>query len=73
MRFDAPRWAWVEYRLSQGGAETGLAAWAALQAGGRWQDWRAAFAALDGDDPEQERAAVHAAQRHGLWALAGAR
>ena len=73
VRFDAPRWAWVEYRLSQGGAESGLAAWAALQAGGRWQDWRDAFAALDGDDPEQERAAVHAAQRHGLWALAGAR
>ncbi len=73
VRFDAPRWAWVEYRLSQGGAESGLAAWRALRDGGSWKDWQRAFAEIDAHDQGEERAAVVAAQRHGLWALAGAR
>jgi radical SAM superfamily enzyme YgiQ (UPF0313 family) len=39
----SPRWAWVEYMLSQGDEQAGLAALDAWRAGGRFSDWRRAF------------------------------
>jgi hypothetical protein len=44
LRPTSPKWAWVEYRLAQGGFAAGLAAAAAARAGGRFADWRAALA-----------------------------
>jgi radical SAM superfamily enzyme YgiQ (UPF0313 family) len=37
------RWAWVEYMLSQGGEEAGLAAMDAWRAGGGMAAWKRAF------------------------------
>ena len=73
VRFDSPRWAWVEYRLSQGGIESGHAVLEAARAGGSFAAWKAAFDRLDRGDPGEERRAASAAVRHGLWALTGAR
>jgi hypothetical protein len=73
VRFDSPRWAWVEYRLSQGGMAAGPAAWKAWSDGGGYQAYKRAFARLDGEDERQERAAVNAALHHDLWPVAGAR
>jgi len=70
VRFDSPRWAWVEYRLSQGGIETGRAILEAARAGGSFAAWKAALLRLD---QGEERAAAQAAVRHNLWALTGAR
>jgi radical SAM superfamily enzyme YgiQ (UPF0313 family) len=39
----SPRWAWVEYMLSQGDASAGLAAMDAWIEGGRLADWKKAF------------------------------
>jgi radical SAM superfamily enzyme YgiQ (UPF0313 family) len=44
LRPTSPKWAWVEYRLAQGGMEAGRAAARAARAGGRFADWKAAFA-----------------------------
>ena len=44
LRPTSPKWAWVEYRLAQGGFAEGRAAAVAARAGGRFSDWRAAFA-----------------------------
>jgi radical SAM superfamily enzyme YgiQ (UPF0313 family) len=44
IRPTSPKWAWVEYRLAQGGFEAGLAAARATRAGGRFADWKAALA-----------------------------
>jgi radical SAM superfamily enzyme YgiQ (UPF0313 family) len=44
LRPTSPKWAWVEYRLAQGGFAAGLAAMAATRAGGRFADWRSALA-----------------------------
>ncbi|MCB9738890.1 MAG: radical SAM protein [Deltaproteobacteria bacterium] len=73
VRFDSPKWAWIEYRLSQGGRSTGLAVWQALQAGGGFAAWKRAFAGLDDADDAEERAAAVAARGHGLWPVEGAR
>ena len=73
VRFDSPRWAWIEYRLSQGGMETGRAAWRAWQAGGEFSAYKRAFRQLDDIDPKEERSAVFAAVDHALWPLTGAR
>jgi radical SAM superfamily enzyme YgiQ (UPF0313 family) len=43
LRATSPKWAWVEYRLAQGGFAAGRAAATATRAGGRFADWRAAF------------------------------
>ena len=43
LRPTSPKWAWVEYRLAQGGFEAGLAAARATRAGGRFADWKAAL------------------------------
>jgi len=39
----SPRWAWVEYMLSQGGETAGLAAMDAWQKGGSFSSWQRAF------------------------------
>jgi hypothetical protein len=44
LRPTSPKWAWVEYRLAQGGLEAGRAAAKAARAGGRFADWKAALA-----------------------------
>ncbi len=73
VRTDSPRQAWVEYRLSMGGIESGHAVLYAADHGGTFKAWGEAFAALDARDPGEERAAVTAAQRHGLWSITGNR
>jgi radical SAM superfamily enzyme YgiQ (UPF0313 family) len=44
IRPTSPKWAWVEYRLAQGGFAAGRAAARATRAGGRYADWKAALA-----------------------------
>jgi len=44
LRPTSPKWAWVEYRLAQGGIDAGRAAARAARAGGRFADWKAALA-----------------------------
>jgi radical SAM superfamily enzyme YgiQ (UPF0313 family) len=44
IRPTSPKWAFIEYRLAQGGFAAGHAAAAAARAGGRYSDWRAALA-----------------------------
>lgn len=73
VRFDSPKWAWIEYRLSQGGMATGAAAVQAARNGGSFAAWRAALAEIDAADPAEQRAAAAAARRHGLWPVGGAR
>jgi radical SAM superfamily enzyme YgiQ (UPF0313 family) len=46
LRPTSPKWAWIEYRLAQGGFAAGQAAAAATRAGGRFADWKAALAAV---------------------------
>ncbi len=43
IRPTSPKWAWVEYRLAQGGFAAGRAAARATRAGGRFADWKAAL------------------------------
>jgi radical SAM superfamily enzyme YgiQ (UPF0313 family) len=50
LRPTPPKWAWVEYRLAQGGFAAGRAAAVAARAGSRYGDWRRALA----DVPEPE-------------------
>jgi radical SAM superfamily enzyme YgiQ (UPF0313 family) len=44
LRPTSPKWAWVEYRLAQGGFAAGRAAARAARAGGRFAAWKAALA-----------------------------
>ena len=44
LRPTSPKWAWVEYRLAQGGFAAGRAAAVAARAGARFADWRMALA-----------------------------
>jgi radical SAM superfamily enzyme YgiQ (UPF0313 family) len=44
LRPTSPKWAWVEYRLAQGGFAAGRAAAVAARAGGRFADWKTALA-----------------------------
>lgn len=46
VRATSARWAWVEYVLAQGGAAEGLAVYEAVKAGGKFADYKRAFAAL---------------------------
>ncbi|MBM4345717.1 MAG: radical SAM protein [Deltaproteobacteria bacterium] len=73
VRFDSPKWAWIEYRLSQGGQATGEVAVEAARKGGAFAAWKAAFAELDARDPSEERRAAAAARSHSLWPVMGAR
>ncbi len=43
VRPTSPKWAWVEYRLAQGGFLAGRAAAVATRGGGRFSDWKAAL------------------------------
>jgi len=43
VRDTSARWAWVEYRLAQGGFSMGLAAYHAWRRGGRFGDWKRAI------------------------------
>lgn len=60
VRATSARWAWVESVLAQGGRAEGEALLGAVQAGGRYSDYRRAFAALghfpDGSDRVPARA-----------------
>jgi len=67
IRSISPRWAWVEYRLSQGGMAAGLATYDAYLAGNRFADYKRAFSGIT----EPHRRALEAAQEHGLWQPAG--
>ena len=44
LRPTSPKWAWVEYRLAQGGFAAGHAAAAVARAGGGFAAWRKALA-----------------------------
>ena len=44
---DSPKWAWIEYRLAQGGFATGFASLAAARKGGSFAAWKAALASED--------------------------
>ncbi len=52
VRATSARWAWVEYVLSQGGVEEGLAVRDAVRAGGGFADYKRAFEAI----PRRDRA-----------------
>ncbi len=43
LRSASARWAWAEYQLAQGGPEAGLAVLDAVNAGGRFADYKRAF------------------------------
>jgi len=47
LRPTSPKWAWIEYRLAQGGFTAGLAAAQAARTGGRFGDWRRALAEVE--------------------------
>jgi len=53
VRATSARWAWVEYVLAQGGRAEGLAVLDAVQAGGRFSDWKRAFRALPATRPRR--------------------
>jgi radical SAM superfamily enzyme YgiQ (UPF0313 family) len=53
VRATSVRWAWVEYVLAQGGRAEGLAVFEAIQAGGRFADWKRAFDALPAGRPRR--------------------
>ncbi len=53
VRATSARWAWVEYVLAQGGRAEGLAVLEAVNAGGRFADWKRAFDALPVDRPRR--------------------
>jgi radical SAM superfamily enzyme YgiQ (UPF0313 family) len=65
VRSTSAKWAWVEYRMSQGDQSTGLAALEAWRQGGSFADWKRAFA------PLEDRPALAAARRSGLWLASG--
>ena len=67
VRSASGRWAWIEYRMSQGGQDAGLAAHQAWERGGRFAHFKAAFKSVE------ERAALRAANRHGLFQAVGMR
>jgi hypothetical protein len=69
IRSVSPKWAWVEYRLSQGGVEAGLAAFRAWKAGNSFAHYKKAFS----ESPEDPRKALHAAFSNALWQPAGMR
>jgi len=65
IRSTSARWAWVEYRMSQGGAEAGRAAYEAWKEGGDFRAWERAFVGMP------ERVALTAARGHNLFPAAG--
>ena len=69
IRSVSPKWAWVEYRLSQGGEEAGLAAFQAWKDGNKFAHYKKAFS----ESSEEPRKALQSAFSHGLWKPAGMR
>ena len=67
MRSASGRWAWIEYRMSQGGQDAGLAAHEAWENGGRFAHFKSAFAQVE------ERAALRAANQFALFPATGMR
>jgi radical SAM superfamily enzyme YgiQ (UPF0313 family) len=67
VRATSARWSWVEYRMSQGCEEAGLAALEAWRQGGSYQAWREALVRVP------ERGGLEAARRAALWPAAGMR
>ena len=67
MRSTSARWAWVEYRMSQGGQDAGLAALQAWSQGGNFAHWKEAMGAVE------ERGALQAAAKHQLFQAVGMR
>ncbi|MCB9780498.1 MAG: radical SAM protein [Alphaproteobacteria bacterium] len=49
VRATSARWAWVEAELAQGGPQAGLAVHRAVDAGGRFADWKRALQDVDPD------------------------
>jgi len=66
IRSTSARWAWIEYRMSQGGMDTGIAALQAHRAGGRFAHWKEALESV-----EQPRQALALAEEHGTWPVDG--
>ena len=65
IRGTSARWAWVEYRMSQGGQDAGLAALDAWRHGGAFRAWEQAMESVD------ERGGLVAALAHGKFDAAG--
>ncbi len=65
VRSTSAKWAWVEYRMSQGAQDAGLAALEAWENGGGYRAWESALGGAD------ERGALDAARRHALWDASG--
>ncbi len=55
VRSTSAKWAWVEYVLAQGGESAGLAAVEAARAGGRFADYKKAFATEAARAPSKQR------------------
>jgi len=58
VRATSARWAWAEWVLAQGGRAEGRAVLDAVRAGGRFKDWKEAFAALPDGRPRRPLAVV---------------
>jgi hypothetical protein len=71
LRPTSPKWAWVEYRLAQGGLAAGRAAAQAARAGGRFADWKAAFAEVPEPELVSTDAPATAPARPGSLAVVG--
>jgi len=67
VRSASGRWAWIEYRMSQGGQDAGLAAREAWEHGGRFTHFKSAFQSVE------ERGALRLANEHALFRAAGMR
>ncbi len=52
IRSTSAKWAWVEYRLAQGGPQTGLAVMEAARNGGSFSAWKKALARYEGSDAQ---------------------
>jgi radical SAM superfamily enzyme YgiQ (UPF0313 family) len=57
MRPTSARWAWVEYKLAQGGPEAGEAVLRAVDAGGSFAQWKRALDAVPGETAAPWRSA----------------
>ncbi len=55
IRGTSARWAWVEWKLAQGGPEEGRAVLGAVRAGGGWRAWKDALEAVEPRKPPAPR------------------
>jgi radical SAM superfamily enzyme YgiQ (UPF0313 family) len=71
VRSTSARWAWVEYILAQGGLPEGRAVRQAVHAGGRFADYKRAFAARETKTSRRKlfivRSEPRAGRRHERW------